>query len=598
MKRLMSLLRSMFADASMWCCVNSTRDLETVARRVEDEGLSFLTITLPGFCKDFERSLDQERVDPSCFRGFSKHGELPRFLGGFLDLVFDRHSGRLRNEPSKPAIFFIRQLTLAFKKMALPCTKERTDAAIEGYIACEKELKVWEEGVARVDLHRFSRAFALLFRSANSAIDSVLAGNGHLPKHGPGTTADKLIGNNKFKQVTWTTRLETSFPAELFMVPNQGFYEHLQGLNFLEPDAEQPVRVVTVPKTLKTPRIIAIEPTCMQYAQQSLMELFVNTLESDDKLLGCIGFTDQRPNQVFAQAGSADGSLATLDLSEASDRVSNLLVRTAFAPWPHLDAALQNSRSTRADVPGKGVHTLTKFASMGSAVCFPVEAMMFLTIIALAKEQQLSRTLTSKDLASLLKVVRVYGDDLIVPNALAPYVGEQLKAFGFKLNANKSFWTGRFRESCGRDYYDGEDVSVTYVRHMIPHSRHNASEIVSLYSLRNQLYKAGMWESTRTLDAWIGRLAPAPLVSERSPVLGRHSFLGYQTQKLCRNLHVPLVRGLVVKIEHRKSPLSGPGALMKFFLKRGSQPIFDVKHLERYGRPERVSTKVRWGCSA
>lgn len=597
MKRLMSLLCGMLADASMWCCVNSTRDFQTVTRRVEDEGLSFLTISLPKFCQDFERSLDQGFVDPSCFKGFSKHGELPRFLGGFLDLVFDRQSGRLRNAPSVTAIFFVRQITLAFKKMALPCKKERTNAAIKGYVACEKELTEWEEGIARVDLDRFNRVFALLFRDALSSIDKSIADRHHVPRHGPGSTADRLLGNEKFSKISWYSRLETSFPSELFIVPNAGFNEELQSVKFLEPGAEIPVRVITVPKTLKTPRIIAVEPTCMQYAQQSLLELIVETLEQDDNLFGSIGFTNQVPNQHFARSGSLDQSLATLDLSEASDRVSNLLVRNAFSAWPHLNEALQACRSTRADVPGHGIMPLTKFASMGSAVCFPVEAMMFLTTICLAYEAQLNRTLTKKDLCALLRVVRVYGDDLIVPTTLAPFVKDQLQAYGFKLNAHKSFWTGKFRESCGRDYYDGEDVTVTYVRRMIPTSRHNASEIVSLFSLRNQLYEAGFWETVKTLDAILEQLAPVPVVSKESPVLGRYSFLGYQTQKICKNHHKPLVRGLCVRIEHRKSPLRGPFALLKFFLKRGTQPIFDVKHLERYGRPERVSTKVRWGSA-
>jgi len=159
------------------------------------------------------------------------------------------------------------------------------------------------------------------------------------PKHGPGKTADRLLGNEKYDNRTWHRRLEENFfPSVEFMLPNAGFHDILNDVDFLEPEAEMPVKVVSVPKTLKTPRIIAIEPTCVQYAQQALMEMFVDQLEKSNYLQGSIGFTDQKPNQEFAQAGSVDGSLATIDLSEASDRVSNLLVKRLFACFPRLIA--------------------------------------------------------------------------------------------------------------------------------------------------------------------------------------------------------------------------------------------------------------------
>jgi hypothetical protein len=64
----------------------------------------------------------------------------------------------------------------------------------------------------------------------------------------------------------------------------------------------------------------------MQYMQQGLMEVFVESIEGHDKHSWIVGFLDQQPNQLLAQEGSLTGKLATLDLSEASDRVSNQLV--------------------------------------------------------------------------------------------------------------------------------------------------------------------------------------------------------------------------------------------------------------------------------
>jgi hypothetical protein len=484
------------------------------------------------------------------------------------------------------------------KKILLDCTEKRIQGAFDGYIACEKEVKAWTLSINDQEIDRFGRVADLLFAHDLSALDLAIYSTRHQPRHGPGATAERISANSKYSLQVWTQRLEDGcFPADQFVIANASFFDELESVDFLEPEAEIPVRVITVPKTMKTPRIIAIEPVCMQYAQQSILEILVPTLEQSNYLFGSIGFTDQVPNQRLAKIGSETGDLATIDLSEASDRVSNLLVKRLFMNYPSLARAVQACRSERADVPGHGVQTLTKFASMGSALCFPVEAMVFLTIILCAYEKELSRTLKKEDISYILQQVRVYGDDIIVPTHLVRHVCSELTIFGLKVNANKSFWTGKFRESCGRDYYDGHDVTVTYVRRNLPCKRGNASETASAVALRNQLYKAGLWNATKVLDELIGRLAPFPNVAETSPVLGRHSFLGYETQRLSPTTHSPQVKGLVLRPVPRTSKLDGHGALLKYFLKRGNQPFFDVKHLERSGRPEHVDINVRWASA-
>jgi len=598
MKSPMELLQKVLADAETWCCTCTTRDFKTIAGRYEHEGESFLTITLPTFCSDFERSLDSGTVADDAFLGFKRRGGLPRLFGGFLQLVFDRSSGRLLNDPSHNAIFFIRQITLLFKKVLLPCSSERERNAYEFFIQCEKEVRAWSDSIDGSNLDRFSRVSDLLWASDCSHLDLLVHEGSLRPKHGPGKTADRTTGNGKYDFSTWHARLEEYFPSGEYRIANYGHLDALNGVTFLEPEAEIPVKVVSVPKTLKTPRIIAIEPTCMQYTQQALMEVIVDRLEQSDTLQGAIGFTKQEPNQILARMGSEDGSLATIDLSEASDRVSNLLVLRMLRNWPSLSGAVQACRSRTANVPGYGNVSLSKFASMGSALCFPIEAMVFLTVICCGYEQSLNRSLTKKDLSVILRKVRVYGDDIIIPVDLVRHVVADLSLFGFRVNARKSFWTGRFRESCGKDYYGGSDVSVTYLRRLLPTQRGDVRAMISTFAFRNQLYRAGLWCTAEYLDQHLRRLAPLPTVLETSPVLGRNSFLGYETQRMCPTLHRPLVKGLVVSAKASKSKISGHGALLKFFLKRGLEPFHDVKHLERYGRPESVDIKLRWGPPA
>ncbi len=593
MKSLMLLARELLADASNWCHVSTSRDYQTITTRCENEGLSFLTITLPKFCDDFQIALDTGFCSPSLFSGFRRRGSTPVFLGGLFDLVFARDSGRLVDVPSIDAIRSIRQICLAFGKINLPCSDARIDSAIAKYIDCEKGVRGYD---ATFPLQRdaFMRMVLKLWGPLLSKCDKSIYVNNIFPKHGPGATADKLVGNSKWNQRTWTTRLEREFPmAEFAFSSYSEFLTHSPDILYLEPGAEIPVKVITVPKTLKTPRIIAIEPTCMQYTQQAILQLLVDEIERDDHAFNFIRFIRQEPNQILAKLGSSDQSLATLDLSEASDRVSNQHVRAMLKYHSHFARAVDACRSRKADVPGYGVKRLAKFASMGSALCFPFEALTFTTVIFLGIQKALNRPLTEKDIKSFYGRVRVYGDDIIVPVEYVDYVVSELEAFGFVVNRNKSFWTGKFRESCGKEYYDGHDVSISRVRRPLPLQRADAQEIISAVSLRNRLYMDGYWRSAKYLDSVLEKLIPFPNGTSTSPALVRTCSLGYASEKEHPTLHKPLVKAMRVVPSKRKSPLDGSGALAKCLMPGRLEP-FSSDHLHYAGRPSAVDIKQRW----
>ena len=595
MKSLILLWKMVANDYATRCCTSATRDGKTVSGRFKHEGLSFLTITLPSFGNDFQKSLNQGIVDRNQFQGFSWSGGLPRFLGGFLDLVFDRGTGVLLDDPDIDAILAIRQLTLMFGKILLPCSDARIKGAIDRFIECEKDIKRVDSTLSSADLADFRRVSSVLFGSLFTRMDSDIFYGRILPKHGPGATADRLRGNAKYNQRTWTQRLEKVFPFGEYIFPSWSYYDHFVDVDILEPGQELPVKVTPVPKTLKTPRIIAIEPTAMQYAQQGVLHNFLSNLERYDTLSKLLGFDDQKPNQLMAQQGSISGSLATLDLSDASDRVSNQLVREMLRHHPHLREGVDACRSRKADVPGHGVVRLSKFASMGSALCFPFEAMVFLTCVFIGIERELNTPVSDEFISKFVNKVRIYGDDIIVPTDFVHSVVDSLELFGARVGVDKSFWIGRFRESCGKEYYNGFDVSIVKARRIFPTHRKHVQEVISLVSLRNQLYKAGCWGTVKWLDQNIEKLIRHfPVVSDTSPVLGRHSFLGYETQRMHDHLHSPLVKGYTVVSRLPSDLLDGPGALLKFFLKRGGQPSVDRRHLERAGRPHAVDIKLRW----
>ena len=601
MKSQLSLWKVLAHDMGERCSVDTTRDVETVTRRVEHEGDHFLTITLPSFGKAFERWLENGWIDPAMTPSFKSRGGVPLFLGGLLGLVFSPEGVILRTEDiDVDAILAIRQLCGVFGKMHELASPDRVRDAMLQYLETDQELADIQQRCKEPDedFLDLRRMFAMLYGGVLDRINRKIALAEPLhPKHGPGSTADGLLGNKKF-MMEWTWRLEEYFPSSDYLIPNFRYHQMLEGVRFRTPEDESPVKVISVPKTAKTPRIIAMEPACMQYAQQAVSGILVKSIEAEYILKRLIGFSDQEPNQVLAREGSLFGTLATLDLSEASDRVTNDLVRFLFGRWQHLDGAIQACRSYRAEVRVDDdtlvQRELVKFASMGSALTFPIEAMTFLAIVFLGIERNYGRRLLVSDISRMIGMVRVYGDDIVVPTNHVRSVVHVLESFGFKVNSDKSFWSGSFRESCGKDYFSGVDVSYIKFRKRFPDDRRSVEEIVSLVSFFNQAKDMGY---THTVDALRKELKDLfggffPRVSRESAILGEWDDITHDIDRLCSQRHVPLSKGYVVKAHIPVNPLDGERALLKFFLKEGLKPL-EREHLQRSGRSSAVSIKLR-----
>jgi hypothetical protein len=357
----------------------------------------------------------------------------------------------------------------------------------------------------------------------------------------------------------------------------------------------------------------------MQYAQQSLLPILLEGIR-DFHLGSFLGSDDQTPNQRMAMRGSLNGELATLDLSEASDRVSNQLVLEMTHSSGKMRKAIQACRSRSAVVDGQVIKNLAKFASMGSALTFPIEEMVFLTLIFLGIEKALN-TQTSPALVKRMRgKVRVYGDDIIVPVEFVPAVIDSLELFGAKVNRRKSFWNGKFRESCGKEYYDGQDVSIVKVRQVLPTNRRHVEGVIATVALRNLLYQEGYWTTCLWLDEKIRKvLKYYPVVDPSSPLLGRESVLPgarlFQDRRYSHSLHRPEVKGWQVSTKLPLDTLEGSGALLKCFLmSRGREDVYDdprfayrlshlfasnvnEDHLRRAGRPRSVDIRLGWNTT-
>lgn len=613
----LELVQAIYRDACAKCVANVSdlRDLNTIRSRVEKEGLSFLTLTLPAFASDLENSLRQGFIDSNAFPRFEKiktsrrkRGPIPVFLQGMVSLLFNHETGRIFDDNSQTSeapviIDSIRQICLAFKKMELPCTPERTARALANYTEIEHEFQLFS--LPPEDLDEFRQVSFMLWSRMLVHLRTDML----VPRHGPGATAERISGNQKFLWRRWHERLEPYFPfIDSAYAVSAVDSEIFRSVTFVNQDDEDPVRVITVPKTLKGPRIIAIEPVCMMYTQKAIQRELYRSVESAHSSEGHVNFTDQSVNQQLALIASKTSRLATIDLSDASDRVPRDLALEMFQSNPDLRDAIDACRSTSAKMPnGVVISPLSKFASMGSALCFPVESMYFYTICVAALLRKHNLPVSYANCYTVSRDLYVYGDDILCPTDDATTVLEYLQKYNCKVNPAKSFWSGNFRESCGVDAYNGELVTPIYLRKMRPENRRQATRIVSWVETANLFYKKGYWSTAelmwKTCERYIGHL---PYVSDTSGLLGRISYLGYRSVTRWNYDYQRFeVKGWAASPVDCSDIIEGYPALQKSLLSLEGKPSgsgmapLDATpvredHLERTERHGHATLKRRW----
>jgi hypothetical protein len=266
---------------------------------------------------------------------------------------------------------------------------------------------------------------------------------GLVPGHGPGTTSEGY--DNTFdKYQNW------------YITPGINILSHKYDL-WVSDTAElrkaPAAKVVLVPKNWKTPRLISAEPMPHQWAQQALMKRLYTYFKRHKYLRHRLPLQDQTCNQYYAYMGSVCPGWATIDLSSASDSVSLAMVKDLFRGTKIYEYLLL-TRTNRAMV-GNLVVNLKKFAPMGSALSFPIESLIFAACCEVACS-----------MADLPGRYSVYGDDIAINYKAVPYLFDILESLNFQVNKEKSFFDPLipFRESCGKEYYAGVDVTPLYYR--------------------------------------------------------------------------------------------------------------------------------------
>lgn len=238
-----------------------------------------------------------------------------------------------------------------------------------------------------------------------------------------------------------------------------------------------PGRLTFVPKDAKVLRPIVVEPSLNGMVQLGIGAYLKGRILRHTGL----DLTDQDRNRRLACKGSIDGSLATIDLSSASDTISMGLVSDLLPPvWVEFLAQYRSESVIYDDVHIR----LEKFSSMGNGFTFELESLIFW---ALAWGCCHHLGLPVDDLG-------VFGDDIIVPTPAVGLLFEVLDWCGFWVNPTKSYWEGQFRESCGADWLAGKDVRPFFIKEEVSDR--------TLYTFHNWLMRRGERKLATLVESW------------------------------------------------------------------------------------------------
>jgi hypothetical protein len=385
-----------------------------------------------------------------------------------------------------------------------------------------------------------------------------------VPRHGPGVVSTKETLWDKYTWSNIPNRLAEMYPIDEFFYSSLGHVCDSTGEILQMGNREDLARVILVPKDSRGPRLISCEPLVFQWIQQGLGRAIVRHTERHPLTRDSVRFTDQQPNRTAALLGSRDGRYATLDLKEASDRVTVGLVRLLFPEkvLPYLLAA----RSLGTMMPDGSIIYLRKYAPMGSALCFPVLALTVWSILsAVLHDADVNKNRPGK--ADGVNIY-VYGDDVIVPTAHAENAIKQLELFGLLCNHDKSCVSGFFRESCGLDAYRGIEVTPVRIRTKIP-SRRSPESYCSWLAYANQFYDRKYFKTYELIAGWMldlyGRI---PKVEARLGVPSLHEVPNGATNfgvRYNRSLQKMEQRVWSVKSVNINKPINGWKMLLRYF---------------------------------
>lgn len=626
-------LSALFKDVQMAYPKMSSldRDKLRLLSLCKTRGLSSLMIDLPNLDNMLLAGLETGSLmlDGPLSSAVSKRIRVPRLFVGLWLHVFDK-KGILRVDPDINAIYFLRQLINLLKRIKHKCSPARMNNAVKEYYDVEESLRhptlLWaddefDEFDRLSDLHfsdglkddhgcevGSSWAFPtarirILCNRLQNICDSVAQAIGNYDpydftsevgkassrrrflSHGRGAVSDQPRYGNRYHFHSWSDRLNRVFPYEAF-----GTHRIDDSHSSCRDRPSLPSKLLAVPKTLAKPRLIASEPASHQWCQQITLRWLVSRITHTD-LGKFIDLSNQELSKTMVIRASRTKEMATVDLSSASDRLSCWAIERFLRVNPTLLDALMAHRTPfiKDGVTNRDQIFLRKFASQGTGVTFPIQTIFFLCCVLAACGKNslgLSRNLRGH--------VRVYGDDIILPVSGYEDLCSLLEFLELKVNKEKSFVHGEFRESCGMDSYKGHDVTPLKPTELSPRGPKSVQSLVDFSKnahLRG-LWNLSAWAELTVKEVTYGRL---PIIGPDLGVPGWVSFLGSKVDHLKKRWNSKLQRNEVLclsfnAVDKRIAPEDESG-IFQFFAENPSQ---DQKWSSGVSQKPRLVMRPRW----
>lgn len=395
--------------------------------------------------------------------------EIPEWLKPLWEVFLSSQDGKY--------LKFLRDLLLFCYKAEFEPTHEQLNTAQAEFEETDRGVGVWDSSV-NSELLR-----SPLLRTARQIVGAVthrIDWREISPHHGPGSVFPTCPPDEKSRFSTYYPSIQRWYPYDKFLWCLPSFWDDImvrESKGAIKEVDRIVAKLVAVPKDSRGPRLICVHPKEAIWIQQGQRQLLEDAISRSPLTGGRIKFKDQTLNSDMALVSSSSREYTTLDLSEASDRISSKLVEALFGSYTY--EILSCSRASHIQLLDGRLMELRKWVPMGNALCFPVESLIFYAVVRAGIRCKYGVDCTD---------IYVFGDDLLFPSKYYEGAVYGLVASGAKPNVSKTFRRGFFRESCGVDAYRGKDVTPFRMRRAAIVSTQDA---LSLLDLAKRLRLAG-----------------------------------------------------------------------------------------------------------
>lgn len=372
------------------------------------------------------------------------------------------------------------------KKLETGRTKITDQKALDKFLACNNACEEWSLpsqydsrietllGEVRRAVHKF------WFKDGEPILEHPFE---LLEKGGIGPGVSVGSEGNSFYAKLFSSRLTCSdsslynwYRRYISSFPEWSNAENIRIENYGSASVVASNRLSFVPKNDEISRCICIEPTLDTIFQSGIGRILESRLA---ERFGISLESQQFDNRNLARFGSLDDDISTIDLSSASDSISLKMLKWLLPESFYKQ--LVKYRSSSTEIKGRGTVPLYMVSTMGNGYTFPLQTMIFACVVVAA--------FRFRGIPDSVGGTRwtwgINGDDIACPSLITKDVIDLLNILGFRVNDDKTFVEGPFRESCGHDYHLGYNVRGVYVKTLkTPASRYSVINLLRQFSTR------------------------------------------------------------------------------------------------------------------